>query len=206
MRLMPRRSKWNRAEFAQVADAQDGLVTASQLAELGIPSSTVSRRVGESWSRVLPGVHLVRGGDPHDRQRLRAALLYAGEPALVTASSALTAYGIREAKLGEPHAVHLLIPHKRHRASSGFVVVERTTRFREAIVRDSIPYAPIARAAIDSVRRIRSEADVRALLARLVQREHVSLDELAEELRDAPRPGTGAARTALEELRAGVRS
>ena len=212
---MPRRSdSWRFVR--ETADSQLGLITARQLAEIGVHSATVHRRlVGGMWTRVLPGVHLVDGGHPSRRQREFAALLYAGAPSALTGTTALRRYGVRALHLQDaaddepdrPEPVHLLVPHDRRRLSTGYVRVERTRRFPDDVVRRSgVVLVPVARAVGDAARRLRRDTDVSALVSEVVQRGMVDAEQLEAELADGSRRGSALFRRALEPVSRGARS
>ena len=212
---MPRISPRHQA-VRDTADAQSGLITAAQLAEIGLAHSTASRRgLGGMWTRVLPGVHLVNGGHPTRRQREVAATLYAGDPSRVTGLNALRHAGFRAMRLQEtsddeperPEPVHLLIPHSRRRVSTGYVRVERTHRFpEETLVFSGIACAPLPRAVGDAARRIRVGADALAIVSEAVQRGFVTVPELERELALGSRRGSGLFRDAVRAVAGGARS
>ena len=81
--------------LAPVLLRQDGLVTLTQAADLGISTRTVQRRVRcGDWERVLPRVFLV-GGHPHsDAVRVRAAGLWIGERGAVSGPAAAWWHGM----------------------------------------------------------------------------------------------------------------
>ena len=131
-----------------IAQDQSGLITAAQLAEIGVIRSTLSRRIrsGGQWRRVLPGVYQVTEGALSLDQRDRAGLLFAGKGAVLTGSAGLRRHGIRY--LPEPPEtanVHVAIPIQRHRKSAGFVTVERTQRPPTPLSIDGFPVASFAR-------------------------------------------------------------
>jgi hypothetical protein len=200
----------------RTADSQDGLITSAQLAEIGVRSSTTSRRcIGGMWTRVLPGVHLVDGGTPSRHQRERAALLYAGVHSRLTGLTACRRYGVRAVRLQEvaqdvaerPEPVHVLIPHTVRRLSTGYVRIERSHRFPDDVVRRlGLPLAPLPRAVGDAARRLRREADVVALVTEVVQRGLASVAELEEELDRGSRRGSALFRDAVRAAAAGARS
>jgi hypothetical protein len=215
MRPMSRRSPKD-AAVRRTADAQAGLITAAQLAEIGLRSSTVSRRsVGGMWTRVLPGVHLVDGGLPSRHQREMAALLYAGRRSMLTGFTGTRHYAVRAVRLQEvaddqperPEPVHVLIPHAVRRLSTGFVRVERTHRFPEDQIRiDGLSIAPLARTVGDAARRSKSASDVTALVTEVVQRGLVTVEELQLELAAGSQRGSALFRDALAAVGAGARS
>lgn len=211
---MPRPGR-RHADLIATADAQLGLVTAAQLVELGVRTSTTSRRVaGGMWTRVLPGVHLVGGGAPSRRQREKAALLYAGTGSMLTGTSALRLYGFRALRLQEtsddeperPAPVHTLIPHDRRRTSTGFVRIERTHRLPTPGRLHGLEVAPLARAVGDAARRMRRQSDATAVVAEALQRGRATLDELQDELRRGPVRGSAYFRQSLAALWSGALS
>src|SRR6185369_3721212 len=116
--------------------------------------SSIYRRClpGGPWRRLLPGVILLHPTEPTDEQRLRAALIRGGDSALLTGLWALRRHGLRQ--IPEPDDVHILVPDAREITSSGFVLVERTTRLPGSVTRGGLPLAPVYRAALDAARRI----------------------------------------------------
>lgn len=190
-------------------------MTAAQLAEIGVPTSTVSRRcAGGMWTRVLPGVHLVRGGRPTRQQRLLAALLYAGPGSMLTGTSALRLHGLRALRLQEvvddeperPEPVHVLVPHDRRRLSTGFVRVERTHRLPTPEQHQSLAVAPLVRAVGDATRRFPRESDAVAVVTEVVQRRWVEVDDLRAELREGPTRGSRYLRGAVASVGRGAHS
>jgi hypothetical protein len=211
---MPRRSSRD-ADLVAVADSQLGLITAAQLAQLGVQTSTVARRrAGGMWTRVLPGVHLVDGGHPTRTQRLLAALLYAGPDSMLTGTSALRLYGFRALHLQEiaddeperPEPVHVLVAHERRRLSTGFVRIERTHRLPTPARRRGLAVAPLARAVGDAARRFPRESDAVAVVTEAVQRGWVDVDDLRTELREGPTRGSRYLRGAVASVARGARS
>lgn len=192
-----------------VANEQDGLITASQLDAIGIPRSTLSRRIrtGGQWRRVLPGTYLVADGPMTVAQRERAGLLFAGANALLTGVSGLRRWGVEHLP-DEPQQcpVHTLIPAARHRKSAGFVIVERTQQVPLPHTIADVPVAPLARCLVDAARRVIDRRSVRAMTLEPIQRSMVHIDDVERELRHAQRRGTALMRETLEEARAGVRS
>ncbi len=209
---MPYPSRWSRDDVVAAASRQYGLLTAAQLAALGVTRSSISRsdRLGGMFSRVLPGVHRVDGRGPLTRnQRDQAALLYAGPTSLITGAEMLRGTRIRAAQhegFRSQDRVHILVPHETHRASHGFVTVERT-RFMPAFrEKDELRFAPLSRAVLDAARRCSDENAVRALIFEVVQLGLVTPEALEDERRRGQIRGSRFARLALEEVFAGARS
>lgn len=192
-----------------VANDQEGLITAAQLDEIGIPRSTLSRRIrtGGSWRRLLPGTYLVADGPVTSAHRERAGLLFAGRDAVFTGATGLSRWGLENLPVAPELAqVHTLIPATRHRKSAGFVVVERTQRMPQTQTVQGAPTAPVDRCLVDAARRITDRRSTRAMILEAVQREMVAIDAVDRELRFAQRRGTALIRDTLDEARAGVRS
>jgi len=203
---MPRRRPYDRFAVDALIAQRDGVVRSSELRRLGMGASTITHRcrAGGPWQRLLPGIILVSNGSATLSQQIRAALLYGGGGALLTGGAALRRRGVRQMLDGQ--RLHILIPHRRHRVSTGFVVVERTTRLPNHRNVEGVPCAPIARAAIDATRRSRSVSDVRAAISEVVQRNLCSVAELGLEIRDAQIRGTALPRRVLREVSEGARS
>lgn len=208
---MPRLSRL-RSDLLAVADAQMGLVTAAQLAELGVSTATTSRRVaGGMWTRVLPGVHLVYGGQPQRDQRSHAALLYSGDGSCLTGTIALAEYGVRRLESStdpaRPEPVHVLVEHGRRRKSAGYVRVERTRRMPDAVVvRRGLALAPVARCVADAARRMTRGRDVLALVTEVLQMRLCTWEELKQELDEGQRRGSAYLREALAATASGAES
>ncbi|HET7902913.1 MAG TPA: type IV toxin-antitoxin system AbiEi family antitoxin domain-containing protein [Candidatus Nanopelagicales bacterium] len=208
---MPRPARWSRDAVIDAASRQHGLLTAAQLAELGVARSTLSRShdLGGMFSRVLPGVHAVQAGrELTYLQRDQAALLYAGPLSVITSRAALAGRRLAAAETPvlDGDGVRVLIPHTTRRVSAGFVVVERTRFMPAHHERDGLRYSPVARAVLDASRRCRDEGAVRALVFEAVQRGLTSPEALDRERRSGQMRGSRFTRLALEEVWAGIRS
>lgn len=92
------------------AGRQDLVITAGQLAALGVERSWVHRQVGAGhWQRLHPGVYVVHSGPVAWRSRARAALLHAGVGAALSHRSAAFVHGWAP----PPPVVDVCIPHRR---------------------------------------------------------------------------------------------
>ncbi|SEF32455.1 hypothetical protein SAMN05421837_106252 [Amycolatopsis pretoriensis] len=179
----------------------------AHLESLGVPPGTSYRRClpGGPWQRLLPGVVLLRTGDPTRRQLVEGALLHCGDHAVVTGLESCRRQGLkREARPGEP--VHVLLPLHLKTTSNGYVVVERTKRMPAPVRAEGLPLAPVARAVLDACRRMRERPPIRALLAEAVQQLGAEPAELFAELESGSKRGTALPRAALLEIASGARS
>jgi hypothetical protein len=183
-----------------------GAIRVATLCELGVPPRTAYRRCvpGGPWQRPLPGVVLLTNAPPTRRQLVEAALLYAGENAMVTGLDACRQHGLRN--LPSTYGIHVLVPKDRRLHSTDHVTVERTKRLPNPAVRDGVPLAPLARSVIDACRRLRSHAPTRALITEAVQRGRVSPNWLTYELERGSQRGTAVPREVLKDVMGGARS
>lgn len=175
------------------------------LQALGVAGKTAYRRCSPygPWRRLLPGVVALHDGPTTHRERVAAALLYAGPHAVVTGAEACRRYGLREI---QPSAVHVLVPIGRKVHSREFVLVERTKRLPEAVAGEGVPLAPVTRALIDASRRLSSLDGCRAILAEAVQRGLTTPDELSLELALSSSRGSAIPRAVIAELASGAHS
>lgn len=189
---------------------QKGLLTAAQAAEVGISASALTRRVaakGNGWRRILPRVYATFDHSLTEADKVRAAVLYAGQGACLTGSAALRWHRI-------PHLPHefrtlpvdVLVPHARQVADVDWVRITRTTRPSDSVSVDGVRTVYVARAAIDAGLRLTSYDATLALLAAVINAELVSSGQLAAQLLSAPVRGSLHLRNAMRELRFGTRS
>ena len=192
--------------LVQLWRSQCDLITRSQALAGGMTEAELRSRLrpGGRWGVVLPGIYLVHNGATTVGQREAAAVLYAGEPSVITGPAALARMGVR---VPVPEIIDVLVPHQRRRQSKGFLRIHRTVRMPEQPWRtDGLLWAPPARAVADAVRGSMARRDVRALVAGVVQQGQCRVQQIADELRAGPNQGSGALRAALEEVADGVAS
>ena len=75
-----------------------------------------------------------------------------------------------------------------------------------AVMRNDLPCAPIPRALLDGARRVATLDGARAMIAEVVQRGGVSVDDLADELREGSIRGSALPRAVLDEVADNVHS
>lgn len=205
---MPRRAAVDLPALSALLAPGRAVASRKELVALGIPGSTITYRCRPDgpWQSVLPGVVIGHRGTPTSRERRLAALRYAGPDAALTGLDALVEHGVRVRSTPDGWRVHLLVPHSCHRTSHGFAVVTRTHRPPEVSTRGGLRCVGVARAVVDAARRTRVLADVRALVAEVVQSRRCTPEQIADELRLAARARTALVRSVLREIDAGVRS
>lgn len=131
--------------------------------------------------------------------------MLAGDGAAITGLDALKIHGIRQCP--EPSGpVHVLVPSGRQRTSHGLALIERTERLPSPEPGRRHPVVPVARAAMDFVRRSSDRDVARAVLAEVVQRERATVSDLVAELSAGSGRGSALPRAVLKEVAAGVRS
>lgn len=177
-----------------------GVAGVAELVHIGVACKIVHGRClpGGPWQRLLPGILLLGKAPPSRTQLVQAALRYARPDAIVTGLDALRLHGMNSLPSDGP--VHLLVPHPRQVGGTSGVRAERTHRLPRPVLRQGFLVAPLDRAALDATRRMKSRADVRAVLTEVVRRGGVTLRALHEELDEANARGSALPREVLAEL------
>jgi very-short-patch-repair endonuclease len=203
---MPRSSEFDRTALNVILAQQYQVISRSQAMASGMTKDALAHRLRAAgpWQRLLPGVYLAVTGVPTSDQRDVAALLYAGPGSLLSGTAALRLWGVRA-----PYSsvIDVLIPDSKQRKSAGFVRIRATARMPEEMhAVGPRRIAPLARAVGDTARTLSRLADVRALVAAVVQQGKCTPAMLAAELKDGPVQGSALLRIAVEDVYAGTRS
>jgi hypothetical protein len=187
-----------------IIERQEGIIRRSQaLEEMSL--DRMRHALGRSWQILMPGVYATFTGFVSERQRLRAALLYAGDAALLADVTALGRYGVRY--LPKSAEIHVLIPASVKRASRDGVLVRRTHRLPLPRQIDRLPYCPPERALVEASARICDRRTSTAVIADAVQRSIALPERLALELPHLTGRGSNVARAAiLDVIGLGARS
>lgn len=204
---MPKRRVIDHHGLDMLIRQRQSILHVRELAQIGVPSSTISYRTRPSgpWQRTLPGVVAATSGQLTWTQRALAAICYAGGGALVTGAAALRLYGIGRFD-SEGHQIDVLLPHRRQRSSAGYVHVHRTRRLPTHRTIRGVPCVPVARAVIDAGLFLHDLDAVRALTAAAVQQQRCTVRDLAGELATATPNGSKLPRLVLREVTDGTRS
>lgn len=203
---MPSYSEFDRVALNAILARQYQVISRSQAMASGLTDNALGHRLraGGPWQRLLPGVYLAVTGAPSSDQRDVAALLYAGPGSLLTGTAALRVWGVRAPYTS---VIDVLIPESKQRKSAGFVRIRPTARMpKEAVAVGPRRLAPLARAVGDTARSLSKLADVRALVATVVQQGKCTPAELAIELEQGPIQGSALLRIAVGDVYAGTRS
>ncbi len=182
------------------------IVRVADLEAIGIDRHLTAYRCrpGGPWRRLLPGVVKLENGPPTRDDHRLAALIYAGERAVLSGLDALYLHGM--SRMRSPSGpVHVLIPADRRRVGAGRVLVERTERL-PIPAPGRWPLASVARAALDFARRSSDRDEVRATITEVVQRGRCSPADLCAELEVGSSRGSALSRAVLREIADGVRS
>lgn len=186
----------DRASLDDVLVRQNGLASRAQLRLLGLSNAAVRRATARrEWRVILPGVVSTGPGELTARQRLVAALLLAGDDAVLASTTAAAWHGVSAAS--DPR-VHVDVPWSRNVRGAGFVVVHRT-RWPDLAPwrRPPLVIASRPRAVMDAARRAPGQDAATAVVCEAVQRRLVRLADLRHELDAGPRHGNRQARRAL---------
>jgi hypothetical protein len=182
---------------------QDRMITRQQALQL-MTQAEITARLGRYWQVILPGVYAAFTGALTGSQTCRAALLHAGEGAMLNDLAALRAY--RMPNLPPDPLTRVLVADTVQVSSRDFVVVRRTTRLPQPVTIAGLPVAPIGRALCEFAARHSEQRDAFAVVACAVQERRVSITRLIEETERGPTRGRPRLVRILERLEAGVRS
>jgi hypothetical protein len=198
---------WSDDEYAEwLLASQRGVLCRAQVLSLGVTTQGLRYRIrpGGPWQRLLPGVYLTVTGQPTQTQREVAALLYAGQPSIITGPAALRRHLI---KGPADVTVDVLVPARSERASRDFVVTHRTRRMpRSWIVDWTLRYAQPERAVVDTVSSLTGLPEARTVVASAVQQRRCTIDQIVRELRERHSTGNALLRAVLAEVADGTES
>ena len=178
--------------------AHDAVIRSADLRASGFTPHAIATRCRPSgpWQRLLPGVVLLSNAPPTRRQRIRAALTYAGTHAVLTGTDAIAAHGVPVPPADE---VLLLVPASRRVTSRSYLTVERTTRLPTPERRNGLPTAPLVRATADAARHEHDHGRLRTVLFAPVQAGRCTIADLRQELNMGNQRGSAAARALLAD-------
>src|SRR5438067_2683202 len=116
---------------------------------------------------------------------------------MVSGPDALRAHGV---PAPFPRQIHLLVPPDRRMLAREFINIERSARLPDPVLDDGIPFAPPARATIDTARAEMDRDQLRRLLTLPVYHGLCTIDDLHAELASGNQRGSSAVRKMLREL------
>ncbi|MFG1806046.1 hypothetical protein [Streptomyces sp. NPDC049040] len=195
--------------------AEQRVLNFRRLLMLGATPAVVAERCrpGGPWQQLLPQVYLLHSGPPSSRERLQAALLYAGRDpqahgplgggreAVLTGPAALALHRLScVPPLPELPRIDVLVPWQRRLRDAGDVSVHRTRDLPRPQEVAGLPCAPVPRALADAVADLADTETVRRLLTEAVRGGHCDASAILRELAGAgllERPQVAAAVAAL---------
>ena len=190
-------------ELAALATTQLGLLTRAQLRAGGVTSSALRWRLGRGWWLALPSVVAINVGALTTAQKLVAALLEAGENAVVTGHHACWWHGLTNTRVDRP--VEVLVPMNHSARATGFLLVRRTRRpDAHPLRRPALMVASRPRAVIDAARSATSDDEALALVLEATQRRLVTLPRLEHEVEASAIRGSARARRVVRAARGGA--
>ena len=194
------------AEFLFQMQAQDYVVSHDQCLEGGLTRHVIAGRLARhGWQRLLPGVYLCHPGTPSRRQRMVAALLYAGPGSAIDADDACVFYGVQAVR-ADDHIIRVVVDAASDVRSRGFVVVRRTVAPIRTVDTDRLRYLEPAAAVVASARLRTSPRRVLAILSDAVQRGVIREQDLVRAHIQGPPRNARLCDAALEQVTGGVRS
>jgi hypothetical protein len=188
-----------------LADAQDGLVTRRQALAAGMSNAAIRHAIGPGgqWQKIVSGIYATFTGAISHRNRVRAAVLYAGPQAVVTGAYACRAHGLDYAP---GRAIVILVPPGVRRAPIDIATIRRVATMPTSRILRGIPCTAPERAALDASREAKTLRDARAILCEVVQRALTTPERLIAEFDRMDTRGMRLAKQALEDVSAGCRS
>lgn len=203
------------------SDSPHGVLTVRQLREYGVTPAVIAERCrpGGPWQRLLPQVYLLHEGPPSSRERVQAALLYAGRDpgahgpvgggreAMVTGLAALAMYRFScVPPLSGLPRIDVLVPRQRRLRDVGDVTLHRARELPEPREVSGLPCAPVARALADAVAELDDLDTVRVLFSEAVREGHCDASAVVGELAAAELLDLPYIRGAMDVLQAAGRA
>ncbi|MCU1678117.1 MAG: hypothetical protein JWM93_2875 [Frankiales bacterium] len=166
--------------LAQVAQSQSGVVSHAQLNSAGVTKCALGHLVRSGrWQRILPRVYVTHSGPVVRAAKIWAAVLYAGDGAVVSHATAAGLHGWAT----DDDLVHVIVPARRSVAEQPDIAVHRSTLSSgDSRVRDGLLVTSPLRTTLDLLSSARTGERALNLVARAVQRGQVEAAELAERL------------------------
>ena len=190
-------------QIVAIADAQRGLITATQLLALGLSRRAIELRVALGrLTRIHDGVFAVGRSRLDARGRWKAATLAAGPTALLSHLCAAALWGIWPEPSGQPH---LVVQGNGRRGHRDITMHRMEPSDRSSL--DGIPVTSLELTALHLASLLSTRSFERAVV-KAARRREFKLDEaIALALRSKGRPGVGRFRHVIErdltaELRA----
>lgn len=174
------------SDVAVLLEQQHGVVSRQQLLAAGLGRGWVAHRVRRGgWRTLHPGVYITHDGPLEHLARAWAALLHAGEGAVVSHATAGFLQGLVD---DEPAAVHVSVTATHRVTARAGVVLHR--RRHQATMRHparSVPQTSLEQTVLDLVEVAIEQDDVVGWLTRACQRRLTTPQRLEAAAADRPR-------------------
>jgi hypothetical protein len=173
-------------QLRRLADQQHDLLTRRQCLTAGMSGKAVEWRVrSRRWVRLHPGVFLTRPGRDDWHTSALAALLSAdsdadGADAALCGASAAYLWGLQR---HPPAVVELVVPYRRTIAETRRTRVRRSMRWDNLIHETAYPWRTTLPATVVDMASRGSAADALSIVAKAVQKELTTANELRQEIR-----------------------
>ena len=152
--------------LSEVAGRQHRIVSSRRLRSLGFSDGAVRRRVAKGLlQRLYTGVYLVGPGEPTREGRWLAAVIAAGEGALLARQSAGLLWGVTNRV---PWRTELVIPRNRKSRVRGPRILRRRIHPDDRAIHERIPVTSIERTLVD-LAAVLSPGDIKRALERAEQ-------------------------------------
>ena len=200
------RSLATHLQLLPLLQQQDFVISRQQALDNGMTRGAIDDRLASrAWTVLLPKVYLVSPGSATRRQKLIAALLYAGPDSAIDDVDACRFYGVKAAPVDD-YLINVVVPWGSPARSRGFVQVRRTTRPITVQRTERLRFVDPATAVVAAARRLRSDRAVLALISDAVQRRITTIRDLTLAHIAGPPRNSRATDEALAHVGAGVRS
>ena len=159
--------------WRELAEAQAGVVSRTQLLDLGMSSGAIASRLRSGrWSRLLPGVYLTWTGPRSDLTSVWAAVLYAGGASAAGGLTALWLWGVVPVA---PDVVTVCVPSSRRVTGQPGLRVAIRRGWDPAVHPAALPpRLRVEEALLDAVAAVDDEARCVDLVLRAVNRRHTT--------------------------------
>lgn len=187
---MPITPALRQVPWAEIADAQSGIVSRGQLLGIGLTVAQAKTDLTSGrWQRVLPGVYATFTGRIDPLAHVWAAVLYAGRGAAASHGTALWLSRVQD---HPPATVHVMVPESRRVLPQPGIRVHRRRELDQtdpAVLINPTARPPrlrIEQAVLDQCH-IATETDAIDLILRVTQRRLTTADRLRRSISRRPK-------------------
>jgi hypothetical protein len=164
--------------FPWLLKKQDWVIHRDQALLGGHSARSIDHRLATSqWRLLLPDVYLCHPGEESRRQRMIAALLYAGPHSAIDGADACRFHGVKAVPAPDERVL-VVEPWGAPARSRGFVTIRRTVTPLQIVTTERLRFLAPPAAVIAAARRMKQDRRVVAVLSDALQRRVVTYDEL----------------------------